>query len=38
MNHKEKAERIIDELRNKGFTDDEISAAVVNFLSELSNK
>jgi hypothetical protein len=38
MSSKEQAERIINSLREKGFSDEDISAAVVGFLSEMNSK
>jgi SOS response regulatory protein OraA/RecX len=38
MTSKEQAEEIIDRLRSKGYADDEIAEAVVNFLKELNSK
>jgi hypothetical protein len=35
---KEYAAAVIEDLRNKGYTDDEISAAVMNLLLEMQLK
>jgi hypothetical protein len=37
MTTKEQAEAVINNLREKGFTDDEISAAVIEKLKEMNS-
>ena len=38
MTSKEKAQLIIDQLREKGYSDEDIATAVVTWLDEWNNK
>jgi DNA-binding transcriptional regulator YhcF (GntR family) len=38
MNTKEKAEEVINQLRAKGYSDDDIAAMVMNLLTEMNSQ